>query len=66
MGRGRGGSRASPAKRPGGEEEKAQTAEGKLTAALEAAAKQAENLETNKNAAQTDGEANFLSNEPLK
>lgn len=43
----------------GAEKKQAQTAEGKLTAALEAAAKQAESLETNKNAAQTDGEARF-------
>lgn len=40
----------------GADKRMAQTAEGKLTAALEAAAKQAESLQTNKNAAQTDGE----------
>ena len=50
----------------GAEKKQAQTAEGKLTAALEAAAKQAENLETNKNAAQTDGEARFSINEQFR
>ena len=51
--------RAIVRKLTGAEKKQAQTAEGKLTAALEAAAKQAENLETNKNAAQTDGETKF-------
>ena len=51
--------RAIVRKLTGVEKKQAQTAEGKLTAALEAAAKQAENLETNKNAAQTDGETKF-------
>ena len=51
--------RAIVRKLTGAEKKQAQTAEGKLTAALEAAAKQAESLETNKNAAQTDGEARF-------
>lgn len=51
--------RAIVRKLTGVEKKPAQTAEGKLTAALEAAAKQAENLETNKNAAQTDGETKF-------
>ena len=51
--------RALVSKLTGAEKKKAQTAQGKLTAALEAAAKQAESLETNKNAAQTDGEARF-------
>ena len=43
----------------GREKQLAQTAEGKLTAALEAAAKQAESLQTNQNAAQVDGETRF-------
>lgn len=43
----------------GADKRRAQTAEGKLTAALEAAAKQAESLQTNQNAAQTDGESKF-------
>lgn len=51
--------RAIVRKLTGAEKKQAQTAEGKLTAALEAAAKQAENLETNKNAAQTDDETKF-------
>lgn len=51
--------RAIVRKLTGAEKKQAQTAEGKLTAALEAAAKQAENLEANKNAAQTDGETKF-------
>lgn len=54
------------AKLTGREKKKAQTAQGKLTAALEAAAKQAESLETNKNAAQTDGEVRYSINEQFR
>ena len=43
----------------GAEKKKAESAEAKLTAALEAAAEQAKQLEGKKNTAQTDGEARY-------
>ena len=55
--------RAMIGKLTGAEKRKAQTAEGKLTAALEAASRQATRLTTNENAAQTGGGTRFSINE---